>query len=398
MAGRYLLTDRRCKVETKTGLHADGAGLYLTVKAGRKGWTFISQRGGGRSEYGLGGYPSVSLAEARSKADQVRAAIRAGEDPKTLLRPAANNPIPAFGGFALEHVKAVSQNFSNAKHRQQWVNTLTQYCRPLWRLPLDKVETDHVLKCLSPIWHSKPETASRLRGRIEAVLAAATAKKLRQGPNPAAWKDNLEPLLGKRARLTRGHHKAMPYDDLPAFLKQLRAIQASSARCLEFTILTAARTGEAIGARWNEFDIDGKVWSIPPERMKTKTPHRVPLSEGALAILAPLAAQKTGPFVFFGRRVDQPMSNMSMAMQLKRMGFDVTVHGFRSTFRDWVEEQTSTPHSVAEAALAHKISNKVEAAYRRSDLFEARRKLMEHWSQFCASALHSNVVSLEVFR
>jgi integrase len=276
-------------------------------------------------------------------------------------------------------------SWRNAKHAAQWEMTLRDYAAPLRRLPVDKITTDDVIAVLKPLWNEKPETASRLRGRIERVLDAAKAQGLRNGENPARWRGHLDQLLPKRQQLKRGHHAAMPYGALPAFLADLRERESVAARALEFAILTAARSGEVLGARWEEFgDLDRAVWTVPAARMKAGREHRVPLSKRAAKIVKGFYEVREGDFVFPGQKAGQPLSTMALEMVLRRMKVDgVTVHGFRSTFRDWAAECTNFPNEVCEAALAHVIENKAEAAYRRGDLFDKRRKLMEAWSIYC---------------
>jgi len=264
--------------------------------------------------------------------------------------------------------------------------TLQVYAAPLRRIPVDKITTDDVLSVLKPLWNDKAETASRLRGRIERVLDAAKAQGLRTSENPARWRGHLDQLLPKRQRLTRGHHAAMPYSDVPAFMADLQARQATAALALELAILTAARTGEVLGARWEEFDLDRALWTVPATRMKAGREHRVPLSQRALKITGAMHQCRNGDYVFPGQKAGRPLSVMALEMVLRRMKVDgATVHGFRSAFRDWAAEATSFTNEVCEAALAHAIENKVEAAYRRGDLFDKRRKLMEAWGRFCTS-------------
>jgi integrase len=264
--------------------------------------------------------------------------------------------------------------------------TLTTYCAQIRHLPIDEVDTEAVLKVLQPIWHQLPDTAKRLRGRIERVLDAAAVRGFRVGDNPARWRGHLQNLLAKPKVLTRGHHAALPYDQLPQFVAQLRGRQSMAARALEFAILTACRSGEVRNARWDEIDLIKAVWVIPKSRMKADKEHRVPLSDQAVAILTALMETRTSGFVFPGPGSGKALSGMAMAMQLRRMkADDITVHGFRSTFRDWASEKTSFPHEVCEQALAHTIGNKTEAAYRRGDLFEKRRELMAAWQSFCES-------------
>ena len=287
-------------------------------------------------------------------------------------------------------------SWRNPKHAAQWAMTLREYAAPLRRLPVDKITTDDVLSVLKPIWNGKPETASRLRGRIERVLDAAKVQGLRSGENPARWRGHLNQLLPRRQRLTRGHHSAMRYMDIPTFMANLRARQSSAALALEFAILTAARSGEVLGTRWEEFDLDQAVWTVPPARMKDAREHRVPLSRPALNILKAMQDCRNGDFVFPGQKVDKPsLSVTALQMVLRRMRVEgVTVHGFRSAFRDWAAECTNCPNEVCEAALAHAIENKSEAAYRRGDLFDKRRRLMEAWAAYCSTRKAEKIVTL----
>jgi integrase len=271
--------------------------------------------------------------------------------------------------------------------------TLRDYAAPLRRLPVDKITTDDVMSVLKSLWTAKPETASRLRGRIERVLDAAKAQGLRGGENPARWRGHLDQLLPKRHKLTRGHHAAMSYADLPAFIGDLQSREGTAPMALEFAILTAARSGEVLGARWYEVNLDGAVWSVPAIRMKAGREHRVPLSRRALKIMQAMHDIRTGDFVFSGQKPGSPLSVMALEMVLRRMKIEnATVHGFRSAFRDWTAECTNFPNEVCEAALAHVIENKAEAAYRRGDLFEKRRKLMDAWGSYCTTAKTGKVV------
>jgi integrase len=272
--------------------------------------------------------------------------------------------------------------------------TLRDYAAPLRRLPVDKIVTDDVLLVLKPLWNVKPETGSRVRGRIERVLDAARAQGLRSGENPARWRGHLDQLLPKRQLLTRGHHAAMNYTELSAFMTNLQARQAVAARALEFAILTAARSGEVLGARWEEFDLDQAVWTVPATRMKGGREHRVPLSQCALKIVKAMHEARNCDFVFPGQRPGKPLSVMALEMVLRRMKIqNATVHGFRSAFRDWAAERTNFSNEVCEAALAHVIENKAEAAYRRGDLFDKRRKLMDAWAAFCATPQTGRIVA-----
>jgi len=386
------------KVETaKPGKHGDGDGLQLVVSpTGARKWVLRFMQDGKAREMGLGAYPEVGLADARERALVERKLARGGVDPIAERRKASEEAaaIPTFGALADEHISAHESSWRNAKHRDQWRMTLTVYAEPLRSKLVNEIATEDVLAVLKPIWQAKPETASRLRGRIEKVLNAAKAKGFRNGENPAAWRGHLDNLLPRRSKLTRGHHAALEYAKLPAFMGRLRERDATAARCLEFAILTAARSGEALGARWEEIDEDGKVWTIPPDRMKAAREHRVPLTGRALAILAEMKEARVSDFVFPGRRRDTPLSVMALEMVLRRMGVDVTVHGFRSTFRDWAGNETHFPRELAEHALAHVIGDKAEQAYRRGDALEKRRALMAAWEQYCEPAEGGKVVSI----
>jgi integrase len=276
----------------------------------------------------------------------------------------------------------------NPKHRAQWRSTLATYCYPIFGdLPVAEVDTGLVLKALETIWTTKPETAGRVRGRVEAVLDWAKARGYRDGENPALWRGHLDKLLPNRRKVRRvRNHPAMPYEDLPAFMSELRLRDGMGARALEFTILTAARTSEAIGARWSEIDLIGAMWTVPAERMKAGKEHRVPLPQAALDLLK--ALPRDGEFVFAGGRAGRPLSNMAMLELLRGMkaGSAYVPHGFRSSFRDWCAERTNYPSEVAEAALAHAIESRVQAAYRRGDLLEKRKRLMEDWASFCCGS------------
>jgi len=392
MAGR--LTAR--KVQTaKPGKYSDGNNLYLVVSpSGARKWVCRYMWRGQAKEMGLGGAWTVSLAEAREKAAAAVRALKAGQNP--IAERKRTGGIPTFGEFADEVVSSLSSGFRNSKHRAQWRMTLTTYAAPLRSIPTDTITTDDVLGVLKPIWTTKSETASRLRGRIEKVLDAAKAKGFREGENPARWRGHLDHLLPKQNKLSRGHHAAMPYVDVPAFLASLRDRGALTWDALEFCVLTAARSGEVLGTRWSEIDLDSAIWSVPKERMKTGRPHRVPLSRRAVAILRKLEGSKgDGEFVFLGHATGKPLSNMAMGMVLRRMKLDVTVHGFRSSFRDWAGNETAFPREIVETALSHVIGDKAEQAYRRSDALEKRRKLMEAWAVYCEAKGRTNVVLLE---
>ena len=303
---------------------------------------------------------------------------------------------PTFGQVADDFLSAKQSEWRNAKHRAQWEMTLQRYCAPLRSRPVDEIDTAAVLEVLKPLWASIPETASRLRGRIETVLDAARARGLigQHEANPARWRGHLDKLLPKRQKLTRGHHAAMPFADVPQFMASLRKRDAVAALALEFTILTAARTGEALGARWDEIDFEQSIWTVPAARMKGGRIHRVALSGPALAVLEKLDAGRTSEYVFPGQRPGKPLSEMAMEMILRRMKADgATVHGFRSSFRDWCGEVSTFPREVAEAALAHVAGDQTERAYRRGDALEKRRALMDAWATYCEPK-SGNVVSI----
>lgn len=393
MAGRALnklSAAQAAKLKTP-GRHSDGGGLYLFIdQHGRRRWIFMYARDGKRTELGLGGGRDLSLAQARSEAGKLRVMLAAGGNPKAER--ARDDQIPTFGECADAYVEAMSPSWRNAKHAAQWKMTLTEYAKPIRGKPVHEVATQDVLDVLQALWKRTPETAERLRGRIENVLDAAKAKGHRSGENPARWRGHLDQLLPKRQRLSRGHHAALPYDALPDFMADLRGRSAVAALALEFTILTAARTGEVLGAQWNEIDREKKVWTIPAIRMKAGREHRIPLSSRAVEIVEAMQELGMEGFVFPGPKVKKPLSSMAMAMLLRRMKAEITVHGFRSTFRDWASETTGFPHEVCEMALAHTIGNKAEAAYRRGDLFDKRRKLMQAWASYCAKTPGDKVI------
>lgn len=388
MAGK--LSARTVETVTDPGRYSDGNGLYLVVReGGSRQWFLFYRYGGKRSELGLGraGKGGASLAEARKLAEDQRALLRQGKNPKEERTAQKIAAAPTFGAFADEYIDTHGPKFRNAKHRAQWAMTLGDaYCKAIRSKPVDKIDTADVLAILKPIWTKVPETAARLRGRLENVLDAAKARGFREGPNPAAWRGHLKSLLPARQKLTRGHHAALPYNDVPAFIAALRSRKSLAAVALEFCILTATRSGEVLGARWEEIDLDKKVWTIPAVRMKAGHAHRVPLSPRTVELLAALPRLNGNPHVFPGNAAGKPLSGMAMTMQLRRMGRgDITVHGFRSSFRDWASEQTSFPHETCEHALAHRISDKAEAAYRRGDQFEKRRLLMEAWAEYLST-------------
>lgn len=391
-AMRGKLNVKQVEALKAPGRYSDGGNLYLRVsKNGGKRWVFFYRFGGKRRDMGLGSAApfGVGLAEARRRADAARALVRDGTDPISVMgrkaRQKSARRVPLFGEFADQFINEQAPKYRNEKHLAQWRMTLGErYCSKIRSVPIDQVDTDAVLSVLRPIWTTVPETAARLRGRLENVLAAAKALGLHPGPNPAEWRGHLKNLLPARQKLTRGHHAALPYDRILDFIGDLNSRQGLAAKALELTILTACRTGEVLNAKWDEIDLEKAIWAIPKERMKAGIAHRVPLSGRALDILRSIPRSDGEAYVFPGQQDGKPLSSAAMEMQLRRMGRDdITVHGFRSTFRDWASEQTSFPHETCEHALAHRISDKAEASYRRGDQFEKRRLLMQAWADFC---------------
>lgn len=387
------------------GRHADGGGLYLDRdEHGRSRWVFMWTRAGKRREMGVGpaGKEGVSLAKARDAAATARDVLLAGGDPILARDEARRSPIevPTFGEAADAYVKSLKAQWRNEKHKAQWTMTLKVYAKSLRSLRVNKVDTAAVLAALQPIWQEKPETASRVRGRIERVLDAAKANGFRSGENPARWRGHLDHLLPKRQKLTRGHHVAMPFVDVPAFVSTLRGRDAVAAYALEFLILTAMRSGEVRGATWGEIDLEAKVWTVPAERMKAARAHRVPLSARAVEVLEVMRSLTTSTkperlAVFPGPSAGGHLSENAFAALLDRMKVKVTPHGFRSSFRDWAGEVSNFPREVAEAALAHTVGDAVERAYRRGDALEKRRKLMQAWAGYVEPKPHgSNVRQL----
>ena len=398
LSARFVET---CKTP---GRHSDGGGLYLSVDqdAKRRRWIYLYSLSGRRREMGIGPASEVGLAEARRAADAARALVRQGIDPIASRREAdRESRMPAFGAFCDDFLRDKAGGWRNEKHKAQWAMTLsrsrdddgklldTGYALSLRHKRLDEIGVDDVLAVLRPIWTKLPETASRLRGRIENVLDAAKAKGFRSGENPAAWRGHLALILPKPKKLARGHHRAMPFADVPGLMDKLRAAGGVGSLALEFTILTAARSGEVRGARWNEINEIEKLWIVPAERMKGGREHRVPLTDAMLDVLrraSPFRRVSDGDdaLIFPGQRHGAPLSDMSISAVLRRLDLDCTVHGFRSAFRDWCGDETNFPREVAEAALAHAVGDKVEAAYRRGDALEKRRELMADWSAFLA--------------
>ena len=380
---------------TKLGMHADGCGLYLHIRStASKCWVFRYQLRGMKRKMGLGPVRDMSLAQAREKAREIRLQLRAGIDPvdqrrqERLAAVSRQQQMVDFDSCAQRYIESHASSWSNQKHRKQWESTLLTYASPVFgKLPVSMIDTSLVLQVLEPIWSVKTDTARRLRERIERVLTWAKLRGYRQGENPAQWQGHLEQILPKPTRVKRvKHHAALPFSQVPAFMKTLGQNDVIAARALKFTVLTACRTSEVIGAKWSEIDLAKAIWIIPAERMKAKCEHRVPMSKQVLALLGSLQPLKVGddPWVFPGARKGRPMTNMAMLKLLERMKKeDITVHGFRSTFRDWVSETTDYRREVAEMALAHTIESAVEAAYRRGDLFEKRAALMQDWANFC---------------
>jgi integrase len=380
------LTVKSAASLSEPGLHADGGGLYLRIKkTGSKSWTFVFQWNEKRREKGLGPFDVISLADAREKRDEARRTLLNGLNPLDVQKQLES--APTFGEVASDLIRDLELGWKNPKHRQQWRNTLETYCVLIWGRPVDKVGTNDIVDVLKPIWREKPETAARVRGRIERVLDAAKVRGFRAGDNPARWRGHLSLILPANTRgAALQHHAAMPYGQVPDFTAGLGKRMSTAARALEFLIHTAARTGEVIGATWAEVDLEAKTWTVPADRMKMKRQHIVPLTEPAFVVLRAMAIAGTKPEAFiFPGRTGEPQSNMSMAMLMRRLeANDYTVHGFRSSFRDWAGDKTNFPREVAEAALAHSVGDAVERAYRRGSALEKRRELMEAWSAFVA--------------
>ena len=380
------------KISTR-GMHPDGDGLYLQVSnGGAKSWIYRYSLNGRSREMGFGPARVVGLKAAREKAARARRLRYDGVDPidaRRVERARLSQPVsraPTFRTAANAYIAAHEAGWRNAKHRYQWRATLSTYAEPfVGTVPVDRIATPDILKILEPIWAVKPETATRVRARVEAVLDWAAARGHRKGENPARWKGHLDKLLpasGKLRRVT--HYAALPYGQIADFMRKTQARPGTAASALKFLILTACRTGEVLGARWSEIDLAAKLWVVPGGRMKAHKEHRVPLSGEAVRLLEVQRKLALGEFVFPRKGRDKPLSNMAILMLMRRMGRgDLTAHGFRSTFRDWVAEQTEASHQVAEMALAHSIGNAVEAAYRRGDLLEKRTVLMEAWARYC---------------
>lgn len=401
--GHNKLTARSVDANRARGRYSDGGGLVLQIsKWGTKSWAFRYQRKGRDRHMGLGPVHTVSLADAREAARECRKLLLQGRDPIDERKEKKKRELLdevhslTFRECAERYIAAQAGGWRNEKHRAQWSSTLAAYAYPtIGELAASAIDTTLVLNCLEPIWSHTPETAKRLRGRIENILDWAAVRGYRAGDNPARWRGHLSKLLPApgKVRAVR-HHAAMPYSELPKFMADLRDRDELAARALELTVLTSLRTSEVIEAEWDEFDLAAKVWTVSARRMKMKREHRVPLSKRAIEILSTLPHKSE--LVFPGLRKGHPLSNMAMLKTLERMSRGVTVHGFRSTFRDWAAERTNYPNHVVEMALAHAVGDKVEAAYRRGDLFEKRRRLMEDWAQYCGrpGAGTGNVLAL----
>lgn len=405
----HRLSARKVEAIRDPGRHADGGGLYLSLStAGGRRWVFLYRWRGKLTEMGLGSARDVSLARARALAQEARGLIAQGTNPLEAKRAAEAAQAPrkpaTFGEVADEYLAAMAPSRKSVKHHEQWEVALGArepgrgaevYAKPLRAKLVADVTTEDVLAILRPVWQTKPEMASRLRGRVEAVLDAARAKGLRAGENPARWRGHLDKLLPRPKRLSRGHHAAMPFDRVPAFVASLRERSSISARALEFLVLTAARSGETRGAMWSEIDLDAAVWSIPAGRMKWHREHRVPLVPRCLFILAEMREIACSNYVFPGARPERPLSEMAFEMLLRRTGNHAyTPHGFRSSFRDWAGECTHFPREIAEAALAHQVGDATERAYRRGDALQKRRELMLAWANYLSGEPGANVVPL----
>lgn len=379
-----------------SGMHADGDGLYLQVSGiGARSWVFRYSVNSKERYLGLGSATAIKLKRARELAAEARRLRAEGVDPieRRKEQRAAEQVEQAkavtFKECADAYIVAHEASWRNAKHRQQWRNSLATYVHPLiGALPVQAIDTALVMKIVEPLWREKPETASRVRNRIELILNYATARNYRHGDNPARWRGHIAMMLPKRSKVAKvKHHAALPFAELPAFMADLRGRSSTSAQCLEFVILTAARTSEAIGATWGEIDLTKKTWTIAASRMKGGKEHRVPLSARAVEILSERPAHHENDYVFPGMHGGRPLSNMAMLAMLRVMKRrDLTAHGFRSTFKDWCRDCTRFENYVSEAALAHASGDKVEAAYARSDVLDKRRALMNAWNEFCATS------------
>lgn len=373
---------------SKVGLYADGGGLYLRIRKSGRSWFFIGTVNGQRVERGLGSALDITLAKAREKATEARLLALEGIDVKTVRRSARNNDAAVtFGTFANKHIDKLESGFRNPKNAQQWRNTLSTHAATIMDLPIRDIDRDHLIAVLEPIWISKAETASRVRARIERILDAAEAEGLRTGKNPAIGRGGLHISLPQRPKVAVKHHAALPFAEIKPFMLALRSRSAMAARALEFTILTAARSGETRGMTWGEVDLTSKVWTVPANRMKANKVHQVPLSDAAISILLKVKSKRTSSdqIVFVAQRGGS-LSDMALSQLLKRMEYaSITVHGFRSTFRDWAGDMTQFRREDIELALAHTIGSSTERAYRRNTALEKRREAMAAWAAYCTT-------------
>jgi integrase len=388
------LTARGIVSERRPGMHSDGNGLYLHIGPAAKSWIFRYQIDGRRRDMGLGSFPLVSLGQARDRILELRGQIRNGVDPlDTKRQEKANRPVAERAKvmtFASAAEAYIAAHEAGRSDRRSWPDTMRLYVNPaIGELPVEAVDLQAVLHVLEPIWSTRTETAKRVRGRIENVLDWASVRGYRSGENPARWRGNLDTLLAKPSRIAKvEHHKALHYRDVPEFMAELRTHEGMAVSALEFVILTCARASEVLGVRWPETDLAGRVWTVPGSRMKSGREHRVPLSVPALAVLDRMAPYKrnSDDHIFLGRQSGRPLLAPALLNSLALVRQGVTTHGFRSTFRGWVAEETDFPGELAELALAHQVGNAVERAYLRSDRFEQRRALAEAWGAHCASA------------
>lgn len=399
MATLNKLSARFVQTETKPGRYADGGGLYLHIRrGGSKNWVMLYRWQSERPELGLGVYPIVSLSDARTKAAPLIAALhdRPKRDPRDVLKDleAQLRPAPTFADVAADILPAIVADLKNDKHKAQWYSTLEAYTKPIAEKPIDKIETADVLACIRPIWDQKQETARRTLGRIERILDAAKAQGLRTGENPARWRGHMALLLPNKRKAS--HHKALPWADLPAFWSALEGKTSTAAASLAFTILTATRSSEGRGARWDEVDFKEGVWTVPAERMKAKTEHRVPLSRQAIALLQTQRDYATGPFIFSGSSPARFLSEAAVRKLLAELNSDqITTHGFRSTFKDWATDQTTFPDELSELCLAHKVGDATRRAYARSDGLERRRAIMQAWADHATGAATGKVLHIK---
>lgn len=391
--GSNLLTDTKIRRVNTRGRHRDGNGLWLNVTTtGTKAWVFRWTTDGKPREIGMGGYPAVSLARAREIREEMRSIIAQGLDPRAEKNRQSE---PTFRECADRYISEHKGGWKNQKHIAQWGMTMgSAYCAKIEHLPVSQIGVSEVLSVLEPIWTDKPETASRIRGRLERILGYARVKGWRDSDNPAVWRGNLAEALPKPKKLTRGHFAAMPYGDVPAFIERVRKLSSLSARAMELLILTCTRSGEVLNAQWSEIDFEAALWIIPAARTKTSEPYEIPLTDATIALLTSLHENRFSNFVFPGQRrggkgvhPDKPLSAMALEMLLRRMKIEnATPHGFRSSFRDWAGDQTDFPREVAEGCLNHKVGNAVEQAYRRSSAIEKRRGLLTAWAEYLGSS------------